>query len=307
MKRIRKSGKYTSHIGEGEEAYIGLAITEDIAIKLKEIGFKTLNPGETLVPSPKLGTISKFNANGKEIPQKDKPKETVYRQQYWEFEDWGGNSHSRVVDIPYKRYPRMWIPSPWTELTIMQSGDKKFLLAGLAIIKGKTEENEIVHRINLMLQIFKRVEIFQKNLEHYEVPRVVQLGWDVLPAGNMPWEKFKERLTPVLEKMSKGKKIIINDRLETVSKYKPDFHAVGENGYRGYVIFGFTKQNFFVFESAEYGNATYVFEGDWEQLSKMTKAQIVSGNLQKHRLVHREGWKQQIKELFPDESDKKIS
>ncbi|WLR60629.1 hypothetical protein [Guptibacillus hwajinpoensis] len=306
-KRIRKASKYMSHIAEGEKAYIGLAITEDVSTRLKEIGFDTLYPGESLVPSPKLGTVSRFNANGKSVPEKDKPKETAYRQQYWEWEDWGGNHHSRTVDIPYQRYPRKWIPSPWIELIIVQSGEEKLLLAGPAIVIGKTEETNIVHQINLMLEIFKRVEIFQENLERYEVPKVIKLGWNVLPAGNMPWERFKSHLTPVIDKLSKGKKIIIKERLETVSQYKPDFHAIGENGYRGYIIFGFTKQNIYIFESAEYGNATYVFQGNWEQLSKMTKAEIVNGNHHKHRFVHLEGWKSQIQGLFPDQNDKKIS
>jgi hypothetical protein len=306
-KRIRKCGNYLSHIAEGEKVYIGLPITEDVSAKLKEIGFESLNPGELLVPSPKLGTVSKFNANGKDVPQRDKPMETAYRQQYWEWEDWGGNHHSRTVDIPFKRYPRKWIPSPWIELMIMQSGEKKFILAGPAIIKGETDETGIVHRINLMLEIFKRVEILQENLERYEIPKVVKLNWDILPVGNIPWEKFQNHLAPVMEKMSKGKKNIISERLEIVSQYKPDFHAIGTNGYRGYIIFGFKNLNLYIFESAEYGNATYVFEGDWKQLSQMTKAEIVDGNLHKHRFVHLEGWGKKIEELFPKKNDKKIS
>ncbi|MBT2655349.1 hypothetical protein J7E81_08875 [Bacillus sp. ISL-18] len=107
-----------------------------------------------------------------------------------------------------------------------------------------------------------------------------------------------------MEKLTKNKKTIVSDRLETISQYQPDFHAIGTNGYRGYVIFGFTNQNLYIFE---YGNATYVFEGDWKQLSQMTKAEILTANLQKHRFVHLEGWKQQIEGLFPHESDKKIS
>lgn len=306
-KSIRKSGNYMSHIEDGEKAYIGLSLTPEVVAKLQAIGFKTLNPSETLVPSPKLGPIAKFNANGKEVPQKDKPKEIAYRQQYWELTDWNGNLHSGYADIPYKRYPRTLIPAPWIELMIVQSGENKFVIAGNTITKGRTEEADIVHRINLMLAIFKQVEIFQENLERYEVPRTVKLGWDVLPHGKMPWETFKTHLAPVMERKSKGKKLIINERLETISKYNPDFHAIGENGYHGYIIFGFTEQNLYIFENAEYGNATYVFEGDWQQLSKMTKAEIISSNVHKHRFVHLNGWKQQIAELFPHQNDKKIS
>lgn len=296
-----------SHIADGATAFIGLPITEDIEPMLKEIGFQNLNSGETLVPAPHFGPISKFNANGRDIPLKDQPMETAYRQQYWEWKDWSGTYHSRTVDIGYKRYPRKWIPSPWVELVIVQSEGKKFILAGSAVIKGETHEIDIVHQINLMLEIFKRVEILQENLERYEIPKVVKLNWDILPAGNMPWDKFRNHLNPVLEKMSKGKKTIVTDRMETVSQYKPDFHAIGTNGYRGYIIFGFTDLNLYIFESAEYGNATYVFEGDWKQLSHLTKAEIINANLHKHRFVHLDGWKNQVAGLFTKKNDKKVS
>lgn len=306
-KRIRKSEKYMAHIANGTKAYVGLSITPEVKAKLKEIGFRSLLPGESLVPAPKFGVISKFNVNGKGIPQKDKPKETAYRQQYWEWKDWAGNYHSRIVDIPYLRYPRKWIPAPWVELTIAQSEENQFVLAGNPIIKGETDEKEIVHRINLMLAIFKQAEILQENLEQYEVPKTVKLNWDILPQGKMPWETFKQYLKPVIDSKSKGKKMIINDRFEAISKYTPDFHAIGENGYQGYIIFGFTKQNLYIFENAEYGNATYVFEGNWKELSKMTKSEIISSNKYKHRFIHVEGWKKQIDGLFPEHEDKKIS
>jgi hypothetical protein len=305
--RIQRSSKYLAHLTEGSTAYIGLPITEDIFSKLKEIGFENAITGETLIPSPKLGRISNFNVNGREIPQKDLPKEIVYREQYREWKDWHGNPHSGISYIPRPRYQRKLIPAPWIALTIIQSNGKKFVIAGETIVKGQTLEEDIIHRINLMLEIFKRVEILQENLEHYDIPKVKKLDWDVFPAGKMPWEQFKVSLTPLLEKQSKGKKIIISERLETISKYKPDFHAIGKNGYRGYIIFGFTELNLYIFETAEYGNATYVFEGNWENLSRMTKAEIITDNLHKHRFIHSEGWANQITGVFPDDYKNLIS
>lgn len=297
-KRIRNCGKYLTHIADGDTVYIGLQITDEITSRLQEIGFETLNVGEEILPSPTLGPINRFNANGKEVPQKHLPMETAYRQQYWEWEDWNGDHHSRIVDIPYKRYPRKWIPSPEVKLSIVQAKGRKFVIAGEAIIKGVTSDENITHQINIMLEIFRQTEIFLENMRSYEIPKVIPLNWEVLPSGNMPWTQFKKHLTPILAKASTGKKVIITDRLETISKYKPDFHAIGKNGYRGYIIFGFTKLNLYIFESAEYGNATYVFEGDWEKISKMTKAEIINANLYTERFVHLEGWKKQIGELF---------
>lgn len=306
-KRIRKIGKYLAYLEEGNIAYIGLSLTEEVVSRLKEIGFESGIVGETLIPSPKLGNISKFNANGREVPQRDLPKETLYRQHLHSWTDWHGTDYSRIVDIPYKRFPRKLIPGPWVSLTIIKHNDKQFVVAGDAIIKGKTPDKDIIHRINLMLEIFKCAAILQENLEQYEVPKVKKLDWDILPSGKMPWEQFQKSLMPLLERASNNKKVIITERLETVSQYNPDFHAIGKNGYRGYIIFGFIELNLYVFETAEYGNATYVFEGNWKEISQMTKTDIVAGNLHKHRFIHKEGWKKQVKSLFPSNDDKKIS
>lgn len=305
-KSIRKCSKYLEHLTESDTAYVGLPLTEDITGRLREIGFENLIAGESLIPSPKLGRISKFNAVGKEVPQRDLPKETFFQHQYREWKDWHGNTHSGFSYVQRKRYPRKQIAPPSVELTIIQSEDKKFVIAGQAFTKGQASEEDITHRINLILEIFKIAEIIKGNLAQYQIPQIRRLSWDVLPTGNMPWEQFQRHLTPLLERTSKNKKMVIAERLETVSKYQPDFHAVGTNGYRGYVIFGFSELNLYIFETAEYGNATYVFEGEWETLSQMTKAEIISENLYKERFVHLRGWESKIASLFPNNDDNQM-
>ena len=61
---------------------------------------------------------------------------------------------------------------------------------------------------------------------------------------------------------------------------------------------GFPRLNLYICESTRYGNATYVFEQDWEELSQMTKADILSQNRQRERIVHNEGWREAIRRLI---------
>ena len=65
----------------------------------------------------------------------------------------------------------------------------------------------------------------------------------------------------------------------------------------GYIIHGFTKKDIYVLESMYYGNATYIFGDGWEQLSKMTKAEVLNEQLQKARIVHRLGWKNKLEQI----------
>jgi hypothetical protein len=91
---------------------------------------------------------------------------------------------------------------------------------------------------------------------------------------------------------------VIRYRLESVNAYGPEFVAVGRGGFRGYIVFGFPQMDLYVLESAFTGNATYVFRGDWENLSKLTKAEVLREDLQEARLIHREGWYKQLRDLF---------
>lgn len=298
-KRIKSWGKYSSHIKEGSNIVIGLRIDDQLFPKLKELGFdEALNVGETLLPSDSFGPIARFNSEGRQIPQKHLEMETEYRQVYWEWKDWHDNSHSQYVDIPYKRYPRRLVAPPSLELLITKKMDNKFIVVEGSVVQGKTDKEDALHRVNIMLEIFGSVELMQESLDRFSVPEIVRLNWDVLPKGEMPWEQFKEHLKPVLNRTGTRKRPVIENRLEKIAGYSPSFRAIGLNGYKGYIIFGFPTLNLYIFESAYYGNATYVFEGTWKDVSRLTKAQIINADLYKHRFIHREGWERNIRGLF---------
>lgn len=56
------------------------------------------------------------------------------------------------------------------------------------------------------------------------------------------------------------------------------------------MIFGFPSKSLFILESTQVNNATYVLDRNWEDLSAMTKAELLNNNLHKKRLIHRENW-----------------
>ena len=70
--------------------------------------------------------------------------------------------------------------------------------------------------------------------------------------------------------------------------------AVGEESFNGYVVYGYTERNVYYFESNEPNNATYVFIGEWEEASKLTKRDIIMGKLCYKRLIHTKKWEKNI-------------
>ena len=296
-KRIRNIWPYLNLFETGQEIFFSIPILEDDIEKLIEIGFTPdLIPGEQILPKS-IGNISHYNAEGKYLKRKDLPMETAYRQIEWKWKDWGGNEHSKIVDIPYKRYKRYFIEPPSEELTIVEAETGKIILSR-GIIKSTENEDDIRHLINLFLEIFGKCEILTSDLTPPLRPEIRRLNWNILPPGEYPWERVENEVRKIINRQPRGNQPVIRYRIETISNYRPDFIAIGRGGFNNYLVFGFNEKNLYLLESTREGNATYVFRDDWEILSQLTKKEILTNDLQEERIIHREGWDNNIRRLL---------
>jgi hypothetical protein len=297
-KRIRNIRPYVRGFKLGEAIHVALAYPASHKPRLIEIGFtKDLAIGERVLPSS-LGPVSTYNAEGKYNVRRDLPMETAYRQTEWHWTEWDGTEQSRIVDVPYERYPREFVPPPSKELQILKNAKGEKVVASDQLTFSLKNLPEITHTVNLFLELFGECDLLKADLVPVVKTPMKRLNWTILPPGKYPWSKLSALVQPILDKAKDGNAPVIKDRLSRVAARVPEFVAVGHGGYRGYVVFGFPKKGVFVLESAYYGNATYVFDQNWEQLSKMTKAEILDGNLQKQRIIHREGWSGTINQLL---------
>lgn len=293
-KRIRSVARNVRGVGRGERLVIGLPELERFQAELIEAGFSNAPAaGETILPTA-VGPVSRFNAEGRYEIHKDQPMETAYRQAEWKWEEFRGpydrTEQSRIVDIPYERYPRTFIPPPSVELSVKQFRGGDAVLVGPAIEFTEARDGELIHLINLFLELFGECHLFKQDLTPIIEPKLVRVNWVVLPQGRMPWEQLQRHLRPIIEKQPGGNQTVIDKRHEAISAFGPEFVAVGRGGFDGYVIFGFPQKSLYVLESTEVNNATYVLDRDWEELSTMTKAELLNNNLHKERLIHRENW-----------------
>lgn len=80
-------------------------MTEDIQKKLMDtFEVEEVKADISIFPPPFLGIMSERNSVGEYIAQTDKPKETAYRAQEWELDDWAIHIlelvTSHIKDIP---------------------------------------------------------------------------------------------------------------------------------------------------------------------------------------------------------------
>lgn len=300
QKRIRNVKTYLGFLKQNTPIVISKAISPNDTSRLLDIGFIcSYSIGDTVLPSSKIGPISLYNAEGKYIPQKHLPKETAYREMEWHWEEYNGpydrTPRSRIVDVPYKRYPRKFLSPPSIELSLLNDVNGNVLVTSPEMDYDNKDAETIKHTINLFLELFGECDILYRDLTAIIKSPSRKLNWTILPPGIRPWIELEEILKPILDELPKGNKPVVRNKLRIINQYGPNFTATGQGGFRGYIIFGFEQKGIFVCESIYYGNATYLFDENWEELSKKTKAEILNNDLQLDRIIHRAStWKRQI-------------
>ncbi len=301
QKRIRNLERHLPATFQNWRINIGLTDLQRFGAKLNAIGFTAdLNIGETVLPSV-LGPVTRFNAEGKNIIRRDLPKETVFRQIEWHWTERHGDREVEQTDfryVPYERYPRDFVPPPSVEMQIAADSAGNKLLVADAFDYAATNHQAIIHSINVVLEIFGECEILTEDLQPIAPLAASRLNWEILPKGAHPWERIKKNIAPIVERAKKGNQGVILRRLAFMHQAVPELIAQGRGGFSGYVVFGFPRKNLYVLESLYYGNATCVFRENWETLSQLTKAEILSGNLQTARIVHQPGWEKEVRRLL---------
>ncbi|OJH18968.1 hypothetical protein BLX88_10395 [Bacillus obstructivus] len=280
---------------------LGVKITNENKEKIEKIGFPAFEAGQAMFP-PIVGRFTRFNVEGKEIIRRDLPKETIYVSMYSTRKEFRGRDQTEevtdFVDIPRQVYKKEIIPGTGFEIVIEAKGDDLFLLINETFNKETDSEIATVGA-NIILELVGYCEVFSEQLDTYYKPSYLKrYNWIFLESKELPWEERKERFKEIVESSKKSKQMVIWERLETIVQYKPDFEAIGQNGFSGYVVFGFKDKELYVFESANVGNATYIVKGDWESVSKMSKAEIIKNNLHEWRLIHRNDWKGKVKKVL---------
>ena len=292
--RIRKSKKLLNDLEPNQKFFLGIEISDEIKKILNE-NFKILDLVDktTIFPSPVYGIMTRRNAIGEFIPQKDQPKEIAYRAQSWEVTDWGGKSHSGISYIPYERYPRKFIePKELKFIILLNQTNKNILIIDSEYSNSAAYDSDIIFGANLFLEIFGEVNTFVIDNNKILVKGIETVNWEILPPGEKIWTAFSKKQ---VNSLSVSEQYLINERFEYIKSFNPDVIRQGIGGYTGYLIFEFTQKNLFVFDSIIYGDAMYIFEDNWEEISKLTKKEIIQKGLAKERIIHNEYCKSKLK------------
>lgn len=261
-------------------------ITKDLLLHL---GFdKTPNVGDYLIPFA-LGKFTKFNVNGAVKIRKDLPLKPESIMFHGSSRDWHGGIHYGIRTRTMNKYPRENIPAPSETFEIITINEELFLSSS-ELNLNDIDETRNIHVTNIMLECFPEFKIYDIEKEEIVGPRLKRLQWDIMPSGECPWDKAKSIISKKIEHLEEKDKKVIEHRMKVISRREPDFLATGRAGFSGYFVYGFKYQDVYILESMELDNATYVFNSEWEAISKLTKSQIINSDLSHERIIHNKKW-----------------
>ena len=292
-KRIINPQRYLYALHPGDKFYIAMPLGVEDYPRLQSYG---LLPGSSArIPTPRMAA-TRFNANGKWKILKGLPKEERFFELDYHVVDWHGNDHYGTCWQSRWCYQRELIPP--TELAfIIEDG----VLYSPLLENVDSQLDYIKAAMNVALEMLGNLEVWTAERAPALPPiKQVEVPWEILRPGTQiqgDWEKYIDR---IIERKSKGQQAVIRRRHEFLWQMAPDFCVLGTQNFWGYVVYGFTKLNLFIFECNEVNNATYIFRGNWETASKLTKTEVLAGHIQEARIYHSEKWYINIRKLITD-------
>jgi hypothetical protein len=303
-RKTRDINRYLTQLQAGQVYYLGLQADADVQAKLAVSGFSVpLRKGERLLPPTSKGPASRRNANGYEIIHRNRPMEVAYRQISWTWTEFHGRDNrverTEVKEVPYRRYPRTKVAPYSIELQICAGADGTYIVVAGPFLVSDSLDAAATNTANMLIEQIGAYEVLDDGFTATASAPIRRLNWHLLPPGQNPWQSARAAVDRVVEQVGERTRRVINARFEAVGGYNPQFVAIGLGGFEGYVVFGFPRVGFCVLESRQVNNATYVLrESDWEAVSQLSKAEILSESAHRARLVHRNGWFDELASLL---------
>lgn len=297
-KRIRNVEKYLKPFDVREKVKIGVMVDDEVRTRaiMKRFSEK-LQEGENVLPDAELSKVALENSEGKVIIRRDLPKEVAERYWEWSWEDFGGNTHWDCKFIPYERYPREYLlPMGLRIYVALDKNNEKWLVS--ETFSTEVDNEKIKMAINLFLSLFGKCEIIHRDLTRpINVKRYLE--WEVLRPGQMDKERIDQAIDRIIDKkVPSNRKSLYRHNIDYLRAKNPEVLAIGEKGFYGYLVFYYPIQKIAVLESLMPNNATYILDESWEEISKLSKTEVLSKGLQTARIFHYGDWEKRIRQYI---------
>ena len=257
-----------------------------------------ITAGEPVLLPRTRGLFAARNLDGWAEKRKDLSKE-MREVSNWA-PDWNGNGHhlvSRIIEAWPLQYHRARLNTIST--TVLEQ------LRDGALVRFRVDQPlsrdsdafaiDLKFNMRFLKETVGAANVYDADLSDEEYAKIQMVDWELLQPGSADrvLAQLATRCRVSAERMR-----VAGERLRTLDRLGHDGFIVGTGRFSNYfgVKFG---QRFVALEHLEYGNALYVFEENWEGLSKLSRSELIrQRDPQVHRIPHVPGWQSAIRKLL---------
>lgn len=256
---------------------------------------------KSFIPERSNGRYSRRNLNGEIIIRKDLPKyEKTFSFEAPNFGDYSKGTHT--VERTREVYHRDFVAPKELEIKseLLEKKENGFCIIKISVeevLDATDIENDVflknlLFNINLLQENVGAINIFRSSSTREEYLNSIYINWEILPPGSR--DEVLRNIISKFRNPNSFVKTAITDRYNFLLPFNPIF-IVGGSGFRRY--FGAKlRDDLVIFENIEYGNAIYVMFENWEELSKLSRIELLKDNDGKKfiRIIHKEFWKNRL-------------
>lgn len=258
------------------------------------------------VPAETTGTFCKRNINGYRIkfPDQSKVYKTYYAGERPIFGDWSKGSFSLYITrlvIPYKDIAPKEL-SLIVELLNHEETDDNTLYTikvSTSEVLDKTDsefENDLLFNLNILQESIHSVDVYKANSTRNDFLNSLIVNWEIFPPGERSSDF--ERITRNMRNLSPQRITRIQERFDFMRSLNPAEIIYGTSGMRRYFGAKF-NDNLVIFENTEYGNALYILFENWQELSRLSRAEIQNRPANEFiRIAHTGNWRVQVTRII---------
>lgn len=257
--------------------------------------------GPPLVPPPSVGLYARRNLDGWSDKRTDLPLE--HREVSTWAPSWNSGSFhlvSRdVLAYPLEHHRARMVTISATVLEHLVDG---------ALVRFRVDQpldrsapsfvDDLRFNLRLLREAVGQTGIFDADLSDADFARIQHIDWELLPPGS------GER---VIGRFAAGS-VISSERLQVAAERLRVLDSLGHDGYlvglgRFARYFGAKFGDRIVaLENLEYGNALYVFTENWEELTQLSRTELIKRrDPAVQRFPHVSGWRNALRKLIINE------
>ena len=160
---------------------------------------------------------------------------------------------------------------------------------------GATFASDLRFNLRLLREAAGDAHVFDANLRDEDFARIQQVNWELLPPGST--DRVLAQLASQ-RSVDPEKLEVAQERLGVLDRLGHDGFIVGKGRFARYFGARFGDR-LVVLENLEYGNALYIFEENWKQLTQLSRTELIKRrDASVHRVPHLPGWQSAIRKLI---------